>query len=103
MMNFILKKELDKFPFVPKVKREFEEIINIQIASVIKRLEYIGIKKVVLGVSGGLDSTLALLSLCYAFDKYGYDRKNILGFTMPSFATSANTLNNSLELMKNLI
>ncbi len=100
--EFHFEKELDKFPFVPKVKREFEEIINIQIASVIKRLEYIGIKKVVLGVSGGLDSTLALLSLCYAFDKYGYDRKNILGFTMPSFATSANTLNNSLELMKKL-
>ena len=55
-----------------------------------------------IGVSGGLDSTLALLSLVYGYEKYGLDKKNILGFTLPSKATSDKTLNNSILLMEKL-
>lgn len=100
--DFCFEKEIDVLPFVPKNKEEYKEIIDIQAAAVVKRLNYIGIKKVILGVSGGLDSTLALLSLAYAYEKYGMDKKDILGFTLPSKATSDKTLSNSLMLMEKL-
>ena len=79
----------------PCSEKKFKEVIDIQAASVIKRLEYIGIKNTILGVSGGLDSTLALLSLCYAYDKYGLDRKGIIGVRLPSNSNSSKTYNNS--------
>lgn len=100
--DFIFEKTLERLPFVPKNKEDYTDIINIQAASVIKRLEYIGINKVVLGVSGGLDSTLALLSLCYAFDKYNISRENIIAYILPSKATSDRTYQNSLALVKKL-
>ena len=100
--DFIFEKTLERLPFVPKNKEDYTDMINIQAASVIKRLEYIGINKVVLGVSGGLDSTLALLSLCYAFDKYNISRENIIAYILPSKATSDRTYQNSLALVKKL-
>lgn len=100
--NYNFEKPLDPLPFVPKSDNEFNEIIDIQAISVIKRLDYIGINHVVLGISGGLDSTLALLSLVYAFDKYGISRKNIIGVRLPSSSNSSNTYNNSVHLMEKL-
>ncbi|HOE15388.1 MAG TPA: NAD(+) synthase, partial [Candidatus Paceibacterota bacterium] len=100
--DFIFEKNLETLPFVPKNKEDYTDIINIQAASVIKRLEYIGINKVVLGVSGGLDSTLALLSLCYAFDKYNISRENIIAYMLPSKATSDRTYKNSVVLVEKL-
>lgn len=100
--DFIFEKDLDVLPFVPKCKEDYQKIIDIQATSVMKRLNYIGIKKAILGVSGGLDSTLALLSLCHMCDKYNIDRKNIIALTLPSINNSSTTYNNSIELMKRL-
>ena len=100
--DFEFEKDIDILPFVPKTKEGFKEIIDVQAAAVIKRLKHIGINKTVIGVSGGLDSTLTLLSLVYGYEKYGLDKKNILGFTLPSKATSDKTLNNSILLMEKL-
>ncbi|HKM29944.1 MAG TPA: NAD(+) synthase [Bacilli bacterium] len=100
--DFTFEKNIDPLPFVPKKKEEYTDIINIQATSVIKRLEYIGINKVVIGVSGGLDSTLALLSLCYAFDKYNISRENIIAYALPSKATSERTYKNSMVLLTKL-
>jgi NAD+ synthase (glutamine-hydrolysing) len=100
--DFIFEKNIEILPFVPKNKEDYTDIINIQAASIIKRLEYIGINKVVLGVSGGLDSTLALLSLCYAFDKYNISRENIIAYMLPSKATSDRTYQNSVALLEKL-
>lgn len=100
--QFTFEKEIEPLPFVPKLDSDLKRITDIQAASVIKRLEYIGINKVVLGVSGGLDSTIALLSLVYAFDKYKISRKNIIGVTLPSVNTSDLTKNSALKLMQKL-
>lgn len=98
--NFITK--LDKLPFVPKKDKDLHNIIEIQAYSVYKRLDYIGIDKVVLGVSGGLDSTVALLSLCYMCDKFSISRKNIIGITMPTSNSKDSTYKNALSLMQKL-
>lgn len=100
--DYQFENPIDPLPFVPKTDEEYKEIIDIQAASVFKRLNYIGIKNTVLGVSGGLDSTLALLSLVYAYDKYGLDRKEIIGVRLPSNSNSEKTYNNSLNLMRKL-
>ncbi|MDD3106848.1 MAG: NAD(+) synthase [Bacilli bacterium] len=68
----------------------------------IKRLDYIGIKKTVLGISGGLDSALALLSLCYAYDRYHLDRKDIIAVRMPSLENSDFTNKNAQDLIEKL-
>lgn len=94
--------EIDKFPFVPKTDEELHHIIDMQAVSLKKRLDYIGIDKVVLGVSGGLDSTLALLVSVYMCDKYQIDRENIIGVTLPSDNTSKNTYQTAISLMKKL-
>ena len=70
---------VSKTPFVPECKNGIKRIIDIQAASIYKRLSFIGINKMVLGISGGLDSTVALLSLVHCCDTYGLDRKNIIG------------------------
>ncbi|HHX78841.1 MAG TPA: NAD(+) synthase [Acholeplasmataceae bacterium] len=98
--NFNTK--LEKLPFVPKNTKDLHNIIEIQACSVYKRLNYIGIDKVVLGVSGGLDSTVALLSLCYMCDKFSIDRKNIIGVTLPTINSKNSTYQNALSLMKKL-
>lgn len=100
--DFDFEKKMDLYPFIPKTSDGFRRIIDIQAASLFKRLDYIKTNKVVLGISGGLDSTLALLSVCYTFDKYEIDRKNIIGVTMPTSNTSAKTLEIAHELMKKL-
>lgn len=98
--DFVFEKDLDKMPFLPKSEADYKNIIDTQATSVMKRLEYIGIKKTVLGVSGGLDSTLALLSLCHMCDMYGLDRKDIVAITMPSSNNSDTTYKNALKMME---
>lgn len=99
-----IQRRIDPKPFVPSDpnlrNKRCEEIFNIQTSGLGKRLRHTGIEKCVIGISGGLDSTLALLVIVKAYDRLGLDRKNIHAITMPGFGTSANTLNNSLELMR---
>lgn len=96
--NFVFTKELNLLPFVPQKQEDFQRIIDIQAISVKKRLDYIGIQKVVLGVSGGLDSTLALLSLCYMADKFGLKRDDIIALILPSTNTSKLSYQNAKAL-----
>lgn len=100
--EFDFENNMDVLPFVPKKKDDFKKIIDIQATSVYKRLTHIGINKVVIGVSGGLDSTLAFLSLCYMCDKYNIDRSNIIAITLPSGNNSSTTYNNAIDLMKKM-
>lgn len=98
-------RRINPLPFIPEEKdmeESCEEIFNIQVAGLAKRLTHIHSQKVVLGVSGGLDSTLALLVCVKTFDKLGYDRKGIIGVTMPGFGTSGRTYRNALSLMESL-
>ncbi len=99
-----LLRRIDPHPFVPSspgVRNiRCEEIFSIQTSGLAKRLKHTGLDKCVIGISGGLDSTLALLVIAKACDRLGLDRKNIHAVTMPGFGTSSNTLNNSLELMR---
>lgn len=98
--------KIDSLPFVPSDEsscaKRCKEIFSIQRAGLAKRLSHIGCETVVLGISGGLDSTLALLVCVKTLDKLGIDRKNILGITMPGFGTTDRTYNNAIELMKTL-
>lgn len=101
--NFISRK-YSKYPFVPsnEEKREerCKEIINIQSSALAKRLKHTNIKKCVIGVSGGLDSTLAFLVIKKAFEKLKIDNKNIIAVTMPGFGTTNRTYENALDLIK---
>ncbi len=98
-----LDRRLKKLPFVPREESQLhsrcEDIINIQTEGLMRRLEFTHIKTLVVGVSGGLDSTLALLVATRAFDRLGLDRKGIYGITMPGFGTTDRTYNNALDLM----
>ena len=78
------------------------EILNLQAKGLIQRLRATGIEKVVVGISGGLDSTLALLVCCIAFDQLGLPRKNIHTITMPGFGTSTKTKGLADELIDHL-
>ena len=93
-------------PFVPAEGDDMEarcsEIFNIQVQGLVTRLSHINCRTAVIGISGGLDSTLALLVTVRAFDKLGWDRKRIIGITMPGFGTSGRTYNNSIGLMESL-
>ncbi len=97
---------VDPMPFVPcddqEKSRRCREVLDIQTYGLIRRLEHTGIKSIVLGVSGGLDSTLALMVAVRAFDELGLDRKGIHGITMPGFGTSGRTHTNALQLMEAL-
>ncbi len=101
-----LMRPLERFPYVPNdpVKRDERcyEAYNIQVHGLMKRLQSTGIKNVVIGVSGGLDSTHALIVAARTMDRLGLPRKNILGYTMPGFATSSGTRTNALGLMEAL-
>ena len=101
-----LLRPLERFPYVPNdpVKRDERcyEAYNIQVHGLMKRLQSTGIKNVVIGVSGGLDSTHALIVAARTMDWLGLPRKNILGYTMPGFATSSGTRTNALGLMEAL-
>ena len=103
--EFELLREIDPHPFIPKSENmadSCEEILNIQVAGLSKRLYHINAQKAVIGISGGLDSTLALLVTVKSFDKLGIDRKGIIGITMPGFGTSDRTHNNAVKLMETL-
>lgn len=91
-------------PFIPKnIGERAEEILNIQAAGLAQRLRKTGITKTVIGISGGLDSTLALLAVCRAYDILGInEKKGIIGITMPCFGTTERTKNNSIILMEQL-
>ncbi len=97
---------VEKNPFVPndeiKLKQFCEDAVNIQMMGLVKRLQFTGTKSLVLGVSGGLDSTLALLVAVKAFDRLHLDRKNIVAVTMPGFGTTGRTKKNASELMLRL-
>lgn len=92
------------YPFVPgeNLSRRAQEITDIQATGLAQRLKKTGIKKAVIGISGGMDSTLALLVTCRAFDILKLDKNGIIGITMPGFGTSSRTLKNSTELMDKL-
>ena len=93
-------------PFVPSENRErakrCEEILTIQAMGLKKRLEHTHAKCAVVGISGGLDSTLALLVTAKAFDELGLDRKNIISVTMPCFGTTDRTYNNACKMSLSL-
>ena len=101
--NFISRK-YSKYPFVPsnedKREERCKEIINIQSSALAKRLKHTNIQKCVIGVSGGLDSTLAFLVIKKAFEKLKIDNKNIIAVTMPGFGTTNRTYENALDLIK---
>ncbi|MDD6894485.1 MAG: NAD(+) synthase [Prevotellaceae bacterium] len=105
MRDFVLLRDIDPLPFIPKsadMKRSCEEILNIQTSGLAKRLKHTACKHVVVGISGGLDSTLALLVCVRAFDYLGLDRKGIHGITMPGFGTTDRTHDNAVSLMQSL-
>ena len=101
-----LTRPVDPHPFVPAGGRllaeRCEEIFSIQVAGLAKRLVHTNCKTVTVGISGGLDSTLALLVCVKTFDKLGLSRKGIIAITMPGFGTTGRTYNNALSLMSSL-
>ena len=102
---FVLERNIDPYPFIPSsadMKMACEEIFNIQVAGLANRLVHTNSKIVILGISGGLDSTLALLVCVKTFDKLKMDRKGIIGVTMPGFGTTDRTHSNALSLMESL-
>ncbi|WP_050608024.1 NAD(+) synthase [Clostridium niameyense] len=104
ILNF--DRSVSKYPFVPSKESEREirckEIFNIQTSALAKRIEHTKLKKAVIGISGGLDSTLALLITSKTFDMLNIPRKNIVTITMPGFGTTDRTYNNAVNLCKNL-
>ena len=101
-----LTRYVDPNPFVPSDKsdreRRCEEILTIQALGLKKRMSHTGCKSVVVGISGGLDSTLALLVMAKAVDMLGLPRTSILSVTMPCFGTTDRTYNNACELTRKL-
>ncbi len=99
-----LLRRVERFPFVPaeaeRLAQDCYEAYNIQVAGLAQRLEATGTKRAVIGVSGGLDSTHALIVIAKAFDRLGYPRSDILAYTMPGFATSEGTKGNAHALMR---
>jgi NAD+ synthase (glutamine-hydrolysing) len=104
-VKFELKRSFDKHPFVPSLANRdasCEEIFSIQVGGLAKRWKHTHAQSVVVGISGGLDSTLALLVCVKTADKLGLDRKQIIGITMPGFGTTDRTYQNAVNLMKSL-
>lgn len=100
---FELTRRVEPLPFVPKGEAlacRCEEILHIQSAGLARRIEHTHAKTVVVGISGGLDSTLALLVAVHAFDLLERDRRGIVGITMPGFGTTDRTYTNAVNLMK---
>ncbi|HEY3698990.1 MAG TPA: NAD(+) synthase [Spongiibacteraceae bacterium] len=99
-----LQRHIERFPYVPSDNKQRDvrcnEVYNIQVQALVQRLSATGISKVVIGVSGGLDSTHALLVCAKAIDRLQLPRANILGITMPGFATSERTLLQARQLMQ---
>lgn len=104
--EFMLNRFIDPHPFVPSAKamrdERCHEIFDIQTLGLVKRLKHIGCEKVVIGISGGLDSTLAFLVCSKAYELLGLNKKNIIGVTMPGFGTSDRTYQNALILIESI-
>ena len=100
----VLYRHIEPHPFVPSDGLEYRcrEILDIQVAGLIKRLSHINCRTAVIGISGGLDSTLALIVTAMAFDKLGWARERIVTVTMPGFGTTSRTKNNAWDLMQAL-
>jgi NAD+ synthase (glutamine-hydrolysing) len=101
-----LRREIERFPYVPadpdhRAER-CEEVYNIQVRGLETRLRATGFDKVVIGISGGLDSTHALIVCARAFDRLGLPRENVLAYTLPGFATGDETLRSARDLMRTL-
>jgi NAD+ synthase (glutamine-hydrolysing) len=100
------RRDVERFPFVPadveRLELDCYEAYNIQVAGLQQRLRAIGDPKIVIGVSGGLDSTHALIVAAQAMDRCGRPRSDILAFTLPGFATSSSTKDNAHKLMRSL-
>jgi NAD+ synthase (glutamine-hydrolysing) len=101
-----LRREVERFPFVPRdparLEQDCYEGYNIQVAGLAQRLRALDYPKVVIGVSGGLDSTHALIVAARAMDSEGRPRSDILAFTLPGFATGEHTKSNAIRLSKAL-
>ena len=101
-----LQRAIERFPYVPsdpaKLRDNCYEAYNIQVQGLAQRLQSSRVQRAVIGVSGGLDSTHALLVTCRAMDQLGLDRKNVLAYTMPGFGTSDKTHKNAWKLMREL-
>lgn len=104
-VDFHLLRDVDPLPFIPKsadMASSCDEILSIQTLGLAKRIDHTHACNVVVGISGGLDSTLALLVAVRAFDKLGLDRRGIIGITMPGFGTTDRTHDNAVSLMRSL-
>ena len=101
-----LLREISPYPFIPgkdaHIDERCEEIFNIQISGLAQRIRHTNCRSAVIGISGGLDSTLALLVAVRTFDKLGLPRTCVTGITMPGFGTTGRTYNNALRLMETL-
>jgi NAD+ synthase (glutamine-hydrolysing) len=101
-----ITRDINPMPFVPSryadKKHRCDEIVQIQAHGLIKRMSHTGIKKALIGISGGLDSTLALLSTHKAYEMMGWDVKDIVAVTMPGFGTTTRTKTNAVKLCKAL-
>ena len=101
-----LRRPVERFPFVPanpqRLEQDCYEAYNIQVSGLAQRLRSAGIKRAVIGVSGGLDSTQALIVAARAFDRLGRPRSDILAYTMPGFGTGEATKANAWRLMRAL-
>jgi len=102
--DYHFSKKFDRTPFVPKkhILKDFEKIAALQENALIKRVKHVRTNHILLGISGGLDSTLALLVACRAFDAMKLDRSGIIGVTMPGMHTSSKTYTNAIHMMKSL-
>lgn len=102
--DLALARAVERFPFTPsdpaRLRENCYEAYNIQVQGLARRLEASGLKKLVIGISGGLDSTQALLVAAKAMDQLGLPRSNILAYTLPGFATSDRTKDNAWGLMR---
>lgn len=102
--GFDFEKKFDRTPFVPQtnILHDFEKIAALQENALLKRIKHVRAKSLIVGVSGGLDSTLALLIAVRVYDNLGWSRKEIIGVTMPGLHTSNRTKKNALDMMNNL-
>ena len=100
-----MHRHFTKTPFLPKRKDNMEyceDVLNLQVHGLLRRWQHTHAESLVIGISGGLDSTLALIVCALAADRLGYNRSQILGVTMPGFGTSDRTYSNALSMMEEL-
>ena len=104
--RLLLERSYERFPYVPSdpLGREERcaEVYEIQVQGLVTRLRATGLRRVVIGISGGIDSTQALLVCAQAMDRLGYPRQHVIGYTMPGFATSSRTLEQARRLMASI-